>query len=124
MKHKLFLLGAFLLMTAMPFVGTGCEKNQDLYEEDESSSSSSSSYTFDHSSSGIMLTVVQSKLSKKSSKSVDVYKKGSKKYIKIGSKYYTAHSNSYSSYVGVKVSSYKYYSLKVSGSTDYYYFYN
>ena len=126
MKNKFWLVSILSLLLALPVVISGCSKDEPEYtssdSDSDSSSSSSSSYTLVKTVKAKKLTVVQSKVTKSSSESVDVYKKGSKKYLKIGSSYYTLHSNSSSKFMGVSVSGYNYYALKVVSKTNYYYY--
>lgn len=123
MKTKIQIIG-IVLSLLLSIIITGCSTNDPEYTGGSSSSSSSSTYEYVKSSKALKLTVVQSKLSKKGTETVAVYKKGSKQYIKIGSSYYGLHNNTYSKYMGVSVSSYNYWALKSSGSTSYYYFLN
>lgn len=120
MKHNILIIGILLSLLVSPLMQTGCSTNDPEYSG-SSSGSSSSSYEYVKSSRALKLTVVQSKVSRQGTESVSVYQKGSKLYIKIGSSYYGLHNNSSSKFMGVSVSSYKYWALKSSGSTNYYY---
>lgn len=126
-KIKIFVIA---LISCCLFILTACDDDWNYSDTNSDQSSDTSyddggtsynDYVFYKSVRALKIVSVGSSEST-SYEYVDVYKKNSKYYVKKTGDYCLAHHNYNSTFLGVSVSSYDYWSLHVSSLDNYYYY--